>query len=432
MQAIILAAGKSSRLWPLNSAHKSLIGIMGKPLIWYTVNGLKEAGIKEVIIVQCPKKDIEKELKNYKFPNLKIKYVIQLKSKGMGNALAQAKNLLKGKFLVLNAERINCQRIIEKLIAKSQKLKVKAVLAGQKTQTPQLFGIAKLDRDRILGIVEKPSKGKEPSNIRIVGIYLLEPGFFNVYQKVKNKTGHKIDMYDFEKALSLYMKKNEVRIGVLDEPEKDTPFLKHPWQLFNTQKYLFNKHLKSKIEKSAKIAKNVIIEGKVYIGENTKIFEGAVIKGPCYIGKNCIIGNNALIREYTDLGNSVVIGAFAETARSIFQNNVHTHCGYFGDSIFGKGCRLGAGTITANLRIDRDKIKSTLKEEKINTGLNSLGCITGDNTKIGINCSLMPGVLIGSNCSIGPNSVVFKNIQNNTTFYTKFKGTTKKRNENNF
>ena len=44
--------------------------------------------------------------------------------------------------------------------------------------------------------------------------------------------------------------------------------------------------------------------------------------------------------------------------RSIFQEDIHTHSGYFGDSIFGRGCRLGAGTVTANVRIDRGEIKS--------------------------------------------------------------------------
>ena len=64
MQAVILAAGQSSRFWPLNQRHKSLIKIMGKPLIWYTIQGLKKAGIKETIIIQSPGKDIEEKLKN--------------------------------------------------------------------------------------------------------------------------------------------------------------------------------------------------------------------------------------------------------------------------------------------------------------------------------------------------------------------------------
>jgi len=72
MQAVILAAGESSRFWPLNYQHKSFFKIMDKPLIWYTIEGLRKAKIKEVIIVQSPKRDVEKELKNYKFSSLKL------------------------------------------------------------------------------------------------------------------------------------------------------------------------------------------------------------------------------------------------------------------------------------------------------------------------------------------------------------------------
>lgn len=64
-QAIILAAGESSRFYPLNSSHKSLIKIMGKPLILYLVEALKKEGIKEIIIVQGRRKKIlKRSLKN--------------------------------------------------------------------------------------------------------------------------------------------------------------------------------------------------------------------------------------------------------------------------------------------------------------------------------------------------------------------------------
>ncbi|MEA1898465.1 MAG: hypothetical protein U9N53_12470, partial [Bacteroidota bacterium] len=115
-----------------------------------------------------------------------------------------------------------------------------------------------------------------------------------------------------------------------------------------------------------------------------------------------------------------LIGANAEITRCILQNNVHIHSGFFGDSIIDSGCRIGAGTITANARIDREQIQSTVKGKKIDTGLKSLGAIIGENTKIGIHCSLMPGVFIDSNCIIGPNSTVFDNIEDNKTYYTKF------------
>ena len=403
MQAIILAAGESSRFWPLNQKHKSLFKIMGRPLIWYTVDGLKKAGIKDVIIVQDSKREIEKELNDKK-----IKYVVQPKPKGMGDALWQARNLIKGPFAVLNAERIDAGEIIQKSKIKSQnyKSKFKSILFGQKTKNPQLFGMAKLKRDRILEIIEKPKKGREPSNIKVVGVYLLEPGFFEIYQKVKKH------MYDFEDALSEYMKKNYVKIIILKKSKEGAPSLKYPWQLFSVVKYLFDKNLK---------------KDEVRLGQNAKVFEGAVVKGPCYIGPNCVIGNNALVRDYTNLEEGTMVGAQAEVARSIFQKNSHVHSGYFGDTILGENCRVGAGTVTGNVRLDRGEIKVKIKGEKIGTGLTSLGAMVGNNTNIGINASLMPGVLIGSGCAVGPASVVFENLEDNTTFYTKFESSLKRR-----
>jgi len=426
LQAVILAAGESSRFWPLNYQHKSLLKIMGRPLIWYTIEGLRKTGIKEIIIVQGPKKDIEEEFKNYNPPGLKIKYVIQPKPKGMGNALWQVQSLIKDNFFVMHAHHFDVDVFAKPMIEKQRKAKAKLILLGKKVDKPWKYGIVGLDnkiKDRVIKLIEQPKRGKEPSDIGIKGIYLLPKDFFQYYEKIKKH------MYDFEDTLKLFMKDSDVRIVIT---EKEVPTLKFPWELLEANRLLFDKYLKPKIEKSAKIAKNVAIEGNVYIGKNTKVYEGAIIKGPCYIGDNCIIGNNSLIREYTNLEDNVLIGAFAEVTRCIFQENIHCHSGYFGDSIFGRGCRLGAGTITANVRIDRGEIlvKSKIKNQisKINTGLNSLGVITGENTKTGIHCSLMPGVLIGSNCNIGPNSVIFENIEDNTNFFTEFKGISKKSN----
>ena len=414
-QAVILAAGESSRFWPLNQRNKSLIKIMGRPLIWYTVESLKRAGLNDIVIVQGVKKDIEEELSKYNL-GIHIHYFIQETPKGMGDAVLKVKDFLRDQFFVLDVGRFDVGDYIKPILEKHKISGAKMILLGAKTNNHQLYGILNLDGDKAKGITEKPEKGKELSDIKAVGIYFLPKEIIDYYQKVPEH------MYAFEDALSLYMKEKDARVVITD---KETPSLKYPWHLFGATKYLMNNYLKPQIAKTAKISKNVVIEGKVYIGENTKVFEGAVIKGPCYIGENCIIGNNSLIREYTNLENNVLIGALAEVTRSIFQEDVHTHSGYFGDSIFGRGCRLGAGTITANVKIDRGEIKPRVKGEKISTGLDSLGVIVGENTKTGIHCSLMPGVLIGSNCQIGPNSVVFENLEDNSVFSTEFKETKK-------
>jgi UDP-N-acetylglucosamine diphosphorylase / glucose-1-phosphate thymidylyltransferase / UDP-N-acetylgalactosamine diphosphorylase / glucosamine-1-phosphate N-acetyltransferase / galactosamine-1-phosphate N-acetyltransferase len=393
MQAVILAAGESSRFWPLNYSHKSLIKIMGKPLIWYTIDSLKKAGIKDIIVVQGPKKEIEEELNNY---DLGIKFVVQNEPKGMGEAVCLAENLISDAFFVLHAHKIDVGEYTKSMQDKAQESNADLIVLGTKTEEPSSCGIFKLEGDRVQELIEKPQEGKEPSNIKAVGIYLLPKTFFDYHKKVIPQH------YSFEDALNMYMKEKDVRIVNIDRDNS----LKYPWHLLGVNKYLIDKYLGK----------------KNYIGKNVKIFENAIIKAPCYIGDNCVVGNNALIREYTDLEAGSVVGANAEVARCIFQEDAHIHSGYFGDSILGKGCRVGAGTVTANLRNDREEIKSTVKGEKITTGLKSLGAIVGQNTKIGINCSLMPGVLMGSDCSIWPNTFVRENVEDGMTYYTEYKG----------
>ncbi|MFC1789523.1 sugar phosphate nucleotidyltransferase [Patescibacteria group bacterium] len=412
MQAVILAAGESSRFWPLNGKHKSLIKIMGKPLIWYTISGLKESGIKEIIIVQGPGGEIEKELNNYEI-KIDIKYVTQREAKGMGDAVLKVKQFIKDSFLVLNSYHFEAGEISKKVMKELplEKKRIEMILFGAETDRPWdygIFGFNKInDFTYVTSLTEKPEKGKELSRHKIVGVYILPLNFFEYLNKVPE------EQYSFENAIRLYMEENSNKTP--DKPNltiakilslNETSTLKYPWDLFSINKLLMDKYLGD----------------KKYIGKNVKVFENAIIKGPCYIGDNCVVGGNALVREYSNLENNSLVGANAEVTRCIFQENTHVHSGFFGDSILGKGCRIGAGTIIANVRIDRGEVKADVKNERVGTGKNSLGVIVGENTKIGINCSLMPGTLIGSNSLIGPHSFVKDNVEDNMGFYTEFKG----------
>jgi len=398
MQAIILAAGESSRFWPLNSRHKSLIKIMGKPIIQWTLEGLKRAKIKDIIIVQGPKRDIENEIGDGSQLGVNLEYVVQKEPMGMGNAILCAENLIKDDFFVLNAERIDIENFAGPMNKKAMETGAKMVLLGGKTDRPWLYGILDVDGDKAVSITEKPKQPK--SDIKAVGIYLVPKNFFYYYKRVKEH------MYAFEDALQLYMKENDARVVMAG---KETCDLKYPWNLFNVLKSLWGS-LKSEIDETAEISKNVVTDGTVHVGKNTKVLENAVLKN-CYIGDNCVIGNNSLIRDYTNIENNAVIGANCEMTRSIIQDNVHIHSGYIGDSIIGRNSRIGAGIITANVRLDRREIKSVVKGEKIGTGLKSFGTVVGEKARLGIRVSTMPGVFIGNDCVIGPNALIKKNVE---------------------
>jgi bifunctional UDP-N-acetylglucosamine pyrophosphorylase/glucosamine-1-phosphate N-acetyltransferase len=394
---------------------------MGKPLILYLIEALRKENIREIIIVQGKKRDIEKELKKYQIKG--IQYVIQPRPLGSGEAILRTEKLVKDQFFVFNTERIDAEEHIKPILKKFKKLnsnrenKSQLIISAGPTKTPWFFGILKLKGDKVLDIVEKPKPGREFSNLKITGVYFLPKEFFKYLRKVP------VHPYSLEEALLNYAKKEDMRMVNI---KKDTFALKYPWDLFEIKKYIFDNFLKRKIAKTAKIGKDVRIEGKVFIGEKTRIFEKAVVKGPCYIGNDCIIGNNAVIRDYTDIEDNDLIGANAEITRSIFQSSCQAHSGFFGDSIFDKRCLMGAGTITANVRVDRGEIKSTVKGRKINTGLKSFGCVMGKNVRSGIHCSFMPGVFIGENSRIGPKTLVSDNVKENSLLYTKFQKIIKK------
>ena len=227
--------------------------------------------------------------------------------------------------------------------------------------------------------------------------------------------------YALEKAISSYAKDNKVKYF---ETNENTLSLKYPWDLFKFSKELF-KTSKAWVSGSAEVSKSAIITGEVIIDDGAKILEGACIKGPCYIGKNVVIGNNALIREYSVIDKDCVIGAFSEVKNSVILGNSKAHSGIIEDSIIGENCNMGANFCSANRRLDKEKIKS----EGIDTGLDFLGVIMGNNVNCGVRVSTMPGITIGKNSIIGPASIVFKSVKENNRYYVRFEETVEEINE---
>lgn len=420
MQAVILAAGESSRCWPVNNGHKSQINIMGEPLIYWTIKGLAKNGVKDIVLILGPNSSLKERLTVVcQDLGIKLSYVIQDKPLGTGNAIFQAKRLIKEPFFICWPYKVSSKEIAGKILEKYEKEKPQAILVGAKTTTPWDYGIFKLENERVLKIKEKPKPGEEPSDIKILGTYFLQPDFFDYYQKLSRHHPH-----DFIDALNLYIKEKETKLIVLD---KEPPALKYCWEFLKMlQVILESEEFKNYISPSASIGKNVVINGKVYIGDNAVIGDNTVISGLCFIGDNCQIGANNVFRGLVNLEKDVVTGALTEIKNSLIQKGTHLHSGYFGDSIIGENCRFGAGFITANRRIDRGNIQSTVKGKRIDTGLTHLGAIVGDNACFGIHTGTMPGVLIGSGCLIGPGTLVFENIEDNKTLYTKFKKVIKK------
>jgi len=121
----------------------------------------------------------------------------------------------------------------------------------------------------------------------------------------------------------------------------------------------------------------------------------------------------------SQIGDDCVIGFGTEVARSHIGDHVWTHTNYIGDSVIGNNCSFGAGTVTGNLRLDEEHISVNIHGEKICSGTNKFGLVTGDNVRCGINTSFMPGVKIGNNCFIGAGIIVAQDVEDDKFVYGK-------------
>ncbi|MCD6414181.1 MAG: NTP transferase domain-containing protein [Candidatus Diapherotrites archaeon] len=395
MQAVILAAGASSRFYPFSEeSHKAMFRVMGKPLIDYTLESLSRAGVEEVIIVLSPGQNLDIKTE------LKLRFVVQEKPEGMGDALQRCTGL-DGEFLLLSPYHFNADEFIKPMLKKAAETGADAVLVAQETSMPWRYGMLGLDGDKAVKIVEKPERGKEPSNKKALSIYLLPDDFLSYLNKVKKH------QYSFEDALQLMMKEKDVRVI---ESEAESLSVKYPWDVLDAVRKLERRFLKRKIADNAEIAKSAKINGDVYVGERARILDNAVVNGPCYIGDGCVVGNNALVRDFCDLEPGVVVGANTEVKGSYLGENTHIHSGYVGDSVIGSGCRIGAGFVTANRRVDRGEIMAVVKGKQVNTGLSFLGAIIGNKVSIGVQSSVMPGKIIGNRSVVWPKTAVTKNV----------------------
>lgn len=416
MQAIILSAGHSSRCIPFK--NKSLIKLRGKTLIEHTVYSLINSGIKDIIIVINKDNGIKEALgKNGKIKAFNIKYVEQPGALGMGDALLRTEKYLKNDFFVLSPYHFDFPEF--KKLMEKKKRERNIVLLAKKGDILDRYGSIKTDGDKVIDIIEKPKKGEALSNLRIIGIYLLNKNFIDTLKITPSKH------YQFEEAISKFAKKEDASFVLTN---KETVSLKYSWDILCTKNYML-KNTKRYISKKAKISKTAQILGNVYIEDGVKIMDKTLIKGPCYLGKNSFIGDSAVLRDGVDLGENSVIGAFAEVKDSIVMQDSKVHSGFIGDSIIGKNCRIGAQFCTANKRIDRDTVKVKIKDKKVDTGLKSLGALIGNNVHIGIKSSTMPGIIIENDSIVGPSTTVLNNIPSGTKYYTKFQEIVVKKNE---
>ena len=184
MKAVILAAGKGTRLMPLtDNTPKPMLNVAGRVLLEWMIKRVQEADIIDVLLVT---NYLEDQIKEYFGDGSKygvdISYVTQKETLGTANAFLQAKKFVgDSRFMALYGDHYIAEGVLKKI--KNDHREGEVAVTSLLVDDPSQYGAFALEGEYIKKVVEKPPRGQEPSKYANVGIYIFPPGVFSYIEK---------------------------------------------------------------------------------------------------------------------------------------------------------------------------------------------------------------------------------------------------------
>ncbi|HLH38248.1 MAG TPA: sugar phosphate nucleotidyltransferase [Bryobacteraceae bacterium] len=215
MKGIVLAGGSGSRLYPLTKiTNKHLLPIYDKPMVYYPIQTLVDAGIRDILLVTGGRNsgDFLRLLGNGKEFGLKhLNYTYQEGEGGIAEALALAEHFADGDQVCVILGDNLIEGNIRDAVDDFRQRDRGARIFLKEVQDAQRFGVAELDGDRIVGIEEKPARPK--SNYAVTGIYLYDSSVFDKCRNLKPSHRGELEITDVNNA---YIAEGTMTFALLD------------------------------------------------------------------------------------------------------------------------------------------------------------------------------------------------------------------------
>jgi len=215
VKGVILAGGLGKRLYPLTKiTNKHLLPIHNKPMIYYPIQTLVDAGIKDILVVTGGSHAGEflRLLGNGKQFGLKhVNYTYQEGEGGIAQALGLAEHFAeKSKIVVILGDNI-VEKSIKKHVENFKKQTKGAKILLKEVEDPERFGVAEVKGKKIASIEEKPKKPK--SNYIVTGIYMYDSKVFDIARGLKPSKRGELEITDVN---NVYIKREELTFDILD------------------------------------------------------------------------------------------------------------------------------------------------------------------------------------------------------------------------
>jgi glucose-1-phosphate thymidylyltransferase len=339
IKALILAGGKGTRLRPItHTSAKQLVPVANKPILFYGIEAIRDAGIQEVgIIVGDTADEVQAAVGDGSGLGVDVTYIPQEAPLGLAHAVKIAEDFMGDDSFVMYLGDNLLSGGITGFVREFEKGEYDAQILLTRVKNPSDFGVAELDGDRVVGLEEKPKKPK--SDYALVGVYMFTSAIFEATERIKPSWRGELEITD---AIQ-YLIENErvVNSHIVEGWWKDTGKLED--MLDANRMILMGMSAPDTVE--TKQVEDSEMHGHVYL-EGDATIRGSVLRGPCIIGPGAKI-INSFVGPFTSIGAGTTVSN-SEVENSIILENC---------LVSDIGSRLGNSLIGRNARVTRsDKL----------------------------------------------------------------------------
>jgi glucose-1-phosphate thymidylyltransferase len=353
LKGLILSGGAGTRLRPItHTSAKQLVPVANKPVLFYGIEALVEAGVKEIGIVIAPETgaEIASMVGDGSAFGASITYINQNEPLGLAHAVLTAEEFLQdGPFVMYLGDNL-LRDGITALVDAFRASRPDALILLTRVPDPGNYGVAELDGDRVVRLVEKPEF--PPSDLALVGVYMFGPSIFQAAKAIKPSGRGEFEITDAIQYL--------IDGGKRVESHRVIGWWKDTGQLDDMLEAnrLVLEDLERSVEGELVDSK---VEGRVVVESGARL-ERSLVRGPAIIGADARI-TDAYVGPYTSIDSGVTVSR-AEVEHSILLS---------GSSVSDLDSRMEASLLGRNVKLSRgDGLPKTLR------------MIVGDNAEIRI------------------------------------------------
>src|SRR5262249_46109984 len=354
LKGLILSGGAGTRLRPItHTSAKQLVPVANKPVLFYGIEALVEAGITEIGVIIAPEtgEEIKDAAGDGSVFGASITYIEQSAPLGLAHALLTAEDYLgKSPFVMYLGDNLRRDGTAE-LVEVSRRDAPDALILLTRVDAPSSYGVAELNGDRVVRLVEKPKD--PPSDLALVGVYMFGPSIFEAAHSIEPSARGELEITDAIDALIESGK--SVESHAVKGWWKDTGRLEDMLDANRLVLEDVERRIDGEMDEESRV------EGRVVLESGAKL-ERTVVRGPAVIGEGTRI-SDSYIGPYTAIDANVVITG-SEVEHSIV---------LAGSSIRGLDARMEASLLGKNVSLGRSEgMPKTLR------------FLAGDNARIEI------------------------------------------------